>query len=171
MKILRFIWKKLPPEVREMIGFFMILLTPSVIFIPYFLLGEIEYAVIFFEEIYMIVFITLFGFLLVTARGLMTTINTLKERADIYERLGGSERELSTKERKNIMNDSESFHVFLFIIFIFTLFSWTLTMISIQHEAYQYFFAFSFICLSLMIDAVILIIYQMYVTSKLEAKR
>ena len=143
-------------------------LIPSLaISIIYGLFGDVEYAVFFFEKIYIIIFITLFGFYLVTIRGLTTVATTIEDKSTMFDE--DDEKEGFDDRRAELIENSKRLYIFSFIVFILAPLSWTAVLIFAQHNMINFFSASAFLCIALLILLPVLTLYAMYVTLYLQA--
>lgn len=137
----------------------------------YHLNGNLAYAYFFFEEIYIIISVTLFGFLLVASSSLIHTASATKiylapqmYSHDIDENEGYEDR------RRNITDNAPGICLSLLLLFIFSIASWIGTLFAIQKESIGEFYIYAFLCIALMIFSVGLTVYQIYIAARIREK-
>ena len=137
--------------------------------LSYYLYGHLDYAYFFFKEIYIIILVTLFGFLLVASSNLINTASTAIYYSGAFT-IEDSNEEKHENRRRDIVNSTADTCLYLLILFLFSISLWISTLLAIQQENITHFYIFSFLCILLLISFVLLMVYQMYIAADLKEK-
>lgn len=149
----------------------LLLLIASLVFFSWTLAfsfySNLDYAYFFFEEIYIINLVTLFGFLLVASSTLINTASSAVYHSN-PSFLEDKREEEHEKQRRGVINDISNLCLYLFALFLFSVSYWFLTLRAIQEENTTQFYIYSSICIVLMISLIALTISQMYISAHLK---